>query len=92
MLLLVVRSVASVFLADVDLPGPHRGAIVDHMVVVHQSVRQMSADFEAALRRHNYVTPKNYLDFVGTYKAGLRGPPRAPGRAERAPGRGAGRS
>lgn len=69
----VARSVASVFLADVDLPGPHRGAIVDHMVVVHQSVRQFSAEFEAALRRHNYVTPKNYLDFVGTYKAGLAG-------------------
>jgi hypothetical protein len=34
------------------------------MVGVHQSVRDYSARFREELRRHNYVTPKNYLDYV----------------------------
>jgi dynein heavy chain len=70
--LLSRNSVASVFLAEVDLPEAHRAGVVEHMVMVHQSVRTFSADFEAQLRRHNYVTPKNYLDFVGNYKSSLR--------------------
>jgi hypothetical protein len=34
------------------------------MVGVHQSVRAYSTRFLEELRRHNYVTPKNYLDYV----------------------------
>lgn len=41
------------------------------MVGVHQSVRAYSVRFLEELRRHNYVTPKNYLDYVGAYKAAL---------------------
>ena len=48
-----------------------RSSIVSHMVVVHQSVRTFSARFQEQLRRSNYVTPKNYLDFIHNYKHAL---------------------
>ena len=66
-----LRSVATVFLEDVPLESAHRGLIVDHMVMVHQSVRVLSERFLEELRRHNYVTPKNYLDFISNYKSSL---------------------
>ena len=37
------------------------------MVKVHESVGDYSVLFLQKLRRLNYVTPKNYLDFVETY-------------------------
>eukprot|EP00898_Chlorokybus_atmophyticus_P006649 jgi/Chlat1/6986/Chrsp56S00523 len=66
-----LKSVAAAFLADVDLPVDLRPTVVDHMVMVHESVRKFSADFEQQLRRYNYVTPKNYLDFVNNYRSAL---------------------
>ena len=41
------------------------------MVLVHQSVRNFSSKFLEQLRRYNYVTPKNYLDFIHNYKRAL---------------------
>ena len=38
--------------------------VVAHVVFVHQSVGQYSTLFAQKLRRNNYVTPKNYLDFI----------------------------
>lgn len=35
--------------------------------MVHKSVGDYSEMFQQKLRRYNYVTPKNYLDFVNTY-------------------------
>ena len=37
------------------------------MVMVHQSVEHYSEQFAKKLRRHNFTTPKNYLDFISTY-------------------------
>ena len=37
------------------------------MVHVHLSVGDYSKDFQNKLRRVNHVTPKNYLDFIGSY-------------------------
>jgi dynein heavy chain len=37
------------------------------MVMVHQSVEHYSDQFAKKLRRHNFTTPKNYLDFISTY-------------------------
>ena len=48
-----------------------RSSIVSHMVLVHQSVRTLSSKFLEQLRRYNYVTPKNYLDFIHNYKRAL---------------------
>lgn len=38
-----------------------------HIVLVHLSVVDYSKKFQQRLRRNNYVTPKNYLDFVNSY-------------------------
>lgn len=51
-----LSSVARAFLETEDLPTELRPAIVDHMMLVHQSVRQFSVRFAEELRRHNYVT------------------------------------
>lgn len=37
-------------------------------VTTHQSVDQMSSRMKLELRRHNYVTPTNYLELVSGYK------------------------
>ena len=66
-----LHSVASVFLEQEDLPDDCRAGIVDHFVLVHQSVRAASARYLEQLRRFNYVTPKNYLDFISNYKKSL---------------------
>jgi dynein heavy chain len=65
-------SVAGVFLAEEDLPQEMRQPIVQHMVMVHQDVRTRSALFEQQLKRYNYVTPKNYLDFISNYRSVLK--------------------
>ncbi|KAJ1617774.1 dynein heavy chain and region D6 of dynein motor-domain-containing protein [Pavlovales sp. CCMP2436] len=65
-------SVAGVFLAEEKLPDASRGDIVEHMVLVQESVMKISDDYELQLKRHNYVTPKNYLDFISNYKKSLK--------------------
>lgn len=37
------------------------------MVFVQETVVKYSKEFLQKLRRVNYVTPKNYLDFINTY-------------------------
>ena len=41
-------------------------------VTAHESVTAMSAKMHEALKRQNYVTPTNYLEFVGGYKTLLK--------------------
>ena len=40
---------------------------MDHVVHVHLSVGTFSKEFQQKLRRSNFVTPKNYLDFISSY-------------------------
>uniref|UniRef100_A0A8C9TU55 Dynein axonemal heavy chain 10 n=1 Tax=Scleropages formosus TaxID=113540 RepID=A0A8C9TU55_SCLFO len=49
------------------IPSIHMEAVIDHVCMVHESVGQYSKKFLQKLRRSNYVTPKNYLDFINTY-------------------------
>ena len=63
-----LHSVASVFLDEVDIPNSMRESIVKHMVMVHTTE---SVEFKQKLRRHNYVTPKNFLDFIMNYRDSL---------------------
>ena len=49
------------------IPDVKRDDIIGHIVLVHQSVVSYSNKFLQRLRRSNYVTPKNYLDFINTY-------------------------
>jgi dynein heavy chain len=54
-------------LQNVLIPDMHRDNVVSIIVMVHQSVTEYSKEFLMKLRRSNYVTPKNYLDFINTY-------------------------
>ena len=49
------------------VPDDHRESVVSHIVMVHDSVGNFSKEFQQKLRRSNFVTPKNYLDFINTY-------------------------
>lgn len=49
------------------IPAEYTENLVEHVVLVHQSVGEFSTQFLQKLRRSNYVTPKNYLDFINTY-------------------------
>ncbi len=61
-------SVAQRFLSDVEMPDKVRDSCVMMCQQVHDSGRDMSRDFLARLRRHNYVTPTSYLELITTYK------------------------
>uniref|UniRef100_A0A7S1KLH4 Dynein-1, subspecies f n=1 Tax=Percolomonas cosmopolitus TaxID=63605 RepID=A0A7S1KLH4_9EUKA len=63
-----LEAVADRFLQQVDIPEENREDIVQHMIKVHLSVGEYSRRFEQELRRYNYVTPKNYLDYIAMYK------------------------
>lgn len=63
-----LEAVATRFLQAVDIPEENREAIIQHMIKVHLSVGEYSQNFEQELRRYNYVTPKNYLDYIAMYK------------------------
>ena len=64
-------SVADFYLKDTELPSDNRTEIVNHIVNVHLSVQEYSTEFEAKLKRKNFATPKNYLDFLKTYNTSL---------------------
>ena len=49
------------------IPQTCREHVVGHIVTVHESVGIFSRDFQYKLRRSNYVSPKNYLDYINTY-------------------------
>ena len=63
-----LMSVAKFYLEEEDLPVEHKQNITDHIVYVHSSIQQFSKDFELQLKRKNFSTPKNYLDFLNNYK------------------------
>ena len=62
-------AVADVFLGEKAVPDDKREDIVKHMVTVHVSVGKASAEYLQRLRRTNFVTPKNYLDYINTYNS-----------------------
>lgn len=62
-------SVATVYLKDNKLiTSRYRPAIIEHVVLVHQSLSKFTYDFLVKLRRKNYVTPKHYLDYLQCYQ------------------------
>ncbi|XP_077377243.1 dynein axonemal heavy chain 10-like [Festucalex cinctus] len=63
-----LRAVAEFFLGESEMiPKEHAPAVIEHVCMVHKSVGDYSTLFHQKLRRANYVTPKNYLDFINTY-------------------------
>lgn len=68
-----LEKVATYFLAEEsNVTDEQRDKVVKHMVLTHQSVTQKAAEFREILRRHYFVTPKNYLDFISTYRELLK--------------------
>ncbi|NXX13493.1 DYH10 protein, partial [Podargus strigoides] len=49
------------------IPSESSNSVIEHMVMVHESVGDFSKRFLQKLRRSSHVTPKNYLDFIYTY-------------------------
>ncbi|MGH0114673.1 UNVERIFIED_CONTAM: hypothetical protein FKN15_033990 [Acipenser sinensis] len=63
-----LHAVAQSFLGDNQMiPSQHTDSVIGHVCMVHESVGNFSKKFQQKLRRSNYVTPKNYLDFISTY-------------------------
>ncbi|XP_062874230.1 dynein axonemal heavy chain 10 [Trichomycterus rosablanca] len=63
-----LHAVAQSFLGESPMiPNPHLEAVIGHVCMVHDSVGEYSKQFQQKLRRSNFVTPKNYLDFISTY-------------------------
>nr|XP_015221526.1 PREDICTED: dynein heavy chain 10, axonemal [Lepisosteus oculatus] len=63
-----LHAVAQSFLGENPMiPSQHSEAVIGHVCMVHGSVGEFSKKFLQKLRRSNYVTPKNYLDFISTY-------------------------
>ncbi|MGH0156714.1 UNVERIFIED_CONTAM: hypothetical protein FKN15_032047 [Acipenser sinensis] len=63
-----LHAVAQSFLGDNQMiPSQHTDSVIGHVRMVHESVGNFSKKFQHKLRRSNYVTPKNYLDFISTY-------------------------
>ncbi|KAI4888942.1 hypothetical protein NFI96_027441 [Prochilodus magdalenae] len=63
-----LHAVAQSFLGESPMiPETHSDAVIGHVCMVHGSVGEYSKLFQQKLRRSNYVTPKNYLDFISTY-------------------------
>ncbi|XP_014373608.2 dynein heavy chain 10, axonemal, partial [Alligator sinensis] len=61
-------AVAKSFVGENPLvPVENTEFVIEHIVTVHESVGDFSKKFLQKLRRSNYVTPKNYLDFINTY-------------------------
>lgn len=54
------------------IPKEHAPAVIEHVCMVHKSVGEYSILFLQKLRRSNFVTPKNYLDFISTYSSLLQ--------------------
>jgi dynein heavy chain len=62
-----LQQVATHFLAETSIPDDIRPQIYQHMVMVQLDVVQAATKFQEELRRHYYVTPKNYLDYIMNY-------------------------
>ncbi|XP_070580768.1 dynein axonemal heavy chain 3-like [Ptychodera flava] len=63
-----LEMVANKFLEEVDLDDSLHIACVQMCKYFHESVRNLSEDFYAVLRRRNYVTPTSYLELIMTFK------------------------
>lgn len=67
-----LEKVAEYFLQDEQLQEEHRQPVIRHMVFTHLNITSAALKFAEELRRHYYVTPKNYLDFISNYRQQLK--------------------
>ena len=64
-------SVAKSFLSDLELDGNDPEVIVQFIANAHSKVIKLSDEFFEAERRHNYATPKSYLELISLFKTML---------------------
>ncbi|XP_051667332.1 dynein axonemal heavy chain 1 [Manacus candei] len=67
-----LESVASSFLNEVPLLGSGNediSGMIQVCVAIHQSVAKKCQLFLAELGRHNYITPKSYLEFLSIFSS-----------------------
>ncbi|OHS95209.1 Dynein heavy chain family protein [Tritrichomonas foetus] len=64
-------SVAKSFLSELELDGNDPEVIVQFIANAHSKVIKLSDDFFEAERRHNYATPKSYLELISLFKSML---------------------
>ena len=50
--------------ADFDLRGTPPDSLVDLMVKIHNSVRVLNAKLKKSAKKFNYMTPRDFLDFI----------------------------
>ena len=68
-----LKSVATQFLAEVDLSTPElRSACEDMCIEFHVKIRQLATKFLEEERRYYYATPTSYLELINTYKKLLK--------------------
>ncbi len=61
--------VARKYVTDVNFPNEEtRDNVAYHMATVHLEVVKSSVQFYQSANRHNYVTPKSFLEFIAFYK------------------------
>ncbi|KAL0081796.1 dynein heavy chain [Phycomyces blakesleeanus] len=52
---------------NLPIPPSHREAVVNALVSVHQSLYDINAKLSKRQGRHNYATPRHFLDFISHY-------------------------
>lgn len=52
---------------DLHQPPSHRQAVVNAMVFIHESIREINEDIHQRKGTVTYLTPRHYLDFVNHY-------------------------
>lgn len=64
-------SVADRFLQNEAL-GEHLDSVVQFMAFSQRQVEELSTEFKLKMKRHNYTTPKSFLEFIKLYTNLLR--------------------
>eukprot|EP00736_Rhodelphis_marinus_P013382 Rmarinus@m.14828 len=65
-----LKEVAMKFMMEIDLGGDEvRESVCNVFATIHSSVVDISKRMVMELKRHNYVTPTNYLELVQGYRA-----------------------
>ncbi|XP_061590831.1 dynein axonemal heavy chain 12 [Cololabis saira] len=63
-----LERVANSFLKSLEISENDRQEIIPVCKTFHTSAKQLSQKFLAELGRHNYVTPKSYLELIATFR------------------------
>lgn len=52
---------------NLPIPPSHREVVINALVFVHQSLYEINAKLSKRQGRHNYATPRHFLDFISHY-------------------------